>query len=68
LAREALGISRRGLKNRNRLNSKNQDEAKYLAPLERIAGEGRTVADDLLQRYHGRWRENIDHIFEEFAF
>lgn len=68
LARQALAISRRGLKNRHHLNEQNQDETKYLAPLERIAGEGRTVSDDLLQRYRGRWRENIDHIFEEFAF
>jgi glutamate--cysteine ligase len=68
LARQALRISRMGLKNRHRLNSKNQDETMYLAPLERIAGENRTVSDELLHRYAGSWGGNIDHIFEEFAF
>ncbi len=68
LARQALRISRRGLKNRARINDRNQDETIYLAPLEKIAGNGQTVADELLRRYSGEWHGNIDHIFEEFAF
>ena len=67
-ARQALRISRLGLKNRKRINAKNQDETHYLAPLDVIAGNSRTVSDLLLARYHGDWHENIDHIFEEFAF
>lgn len=68
LARQALRIARLGLKNRGRINAKNQDETIYLAPLERIAATGRTFSDELLARYNGEWRGNIDHIFEEFAF
>jgi glutamate--cysteine ligase len=68
LARDALHISTMGLKNRRKLDFKNQDETIYLAPLERIAEEGRTVSEELLERYAGPWRKNIDHIFEEFAF
>ncbi|HVX36139.1 MAG TPA: glutamate--cysteine ligase [Hyphomicrobium sp.] len=68
LACQALRISRLGLKNRRRINAMNEDETIYLTPLEQIAGEGLTVSDDLLQRYAGPWRQNIDHIFEEFAF
>jgi glutamate--cysteine ligase len=68
LARQALRISRQGLKNRRRINAKNQDETIYLAPLEKIAGNGQTVSDELLRRYSGEWHSNIDHIFEEFAF
>lgn len=68
IARQALRISRLGLKNRARINAKNQDETLYLAPLDVIAGTGRTVSDLLLDRYNGGWRGNIDHIFEEFAF
>lgn len=68
LARQALRISRLGLKNRSRINERNQDETMYLAPLERIAGNGQTLADELLRRYSGDWHGNIDHIFEEFAF
>lgn len=68
IARQVLRISRLGLKNRARINAKNQDETLYLAPLDVIAGTGRTVSDLLLDRYNGGWRGNIDHIFEEFAF
>ena len=68
IARQVLRISRLGLKNRARINAKNQDETLYLAPLDVIAGTGRTVSDLLLDRFNGGWRGNIDHIFEEFAF
>lgn len=68
IARQVLRISRVGLKNRKKINDKNQDETIYLAPLDAIAGNGRTVADELLARYSGPWNGNIDHIFEEFAF
>ena len=67
-AKSAMRIARQGLKNRRRINLKNQDETIYLAPLDVIAGTGRTVSDQLLDRYRGGWRGNIDHIFEEFAF
>ncbi|MGO4685284.1 glutamate--cysteine ligase [Hyphomicrobium sp. 2TAF46] len=68
IARQALRISRTGLKNRARINGKNQDETVYLTPLDKIAGSGQTVSDELLRRYSGEWHGNIDRIFEEFAF
>ena len=68
LARDIVRLSRQGLKNRRRMNSNSQDETIYLAPLETIAGRGQTVSDDLLARYHGPWKRNIDRIFDEFAF
>ena len=68
LAKEALRLSRLGLKNRNRRNEKGQDETIYLAPLESIARAGRTMSDDLLDRYRGSWHGDINHIFEEYAF
>lgn len=68
LSRESLRIARLGLKNRRRINAKNQDETIYLAPLDVIAGNDATVADQLIMRFSGPWGGNIDHIFEEFAF
>jgi glutamate--cysteine ligase len=68
LALSALRIARLGLRRRREINHKSQDEAIYLAPLEHLVGSGRTVADDLIGRFEGRWNGNIDHIFEEFAF
>jgi len=68
LARTALRISHMGLKNRRQINAKSQDETIYLAPLQRLVAAGRTVADELIERFEGPWHGNIDHIFEEFAF
>ena len=68
IAREAVRISHLGLRNRKRVNFLSQDECVYLAPLETVVATGRTVADELLARYHGPWHGNVDHVFEEFAF
>ena len=68
IARDVLRIARMGLRNRRRINVRSQDETVYLAPLEDVVTSGKTVADELLERYAGPWRGNIDHIFEEFAF
>ena len=68
LALDALRISRFGLRNRRKINQRSQDETIYLAPLDRLAATGRTVADELIERFQGPWRGCIDHVFEEFAF
>jgi len=68
IARRAVAISAAGLRSRRVLNAKSQDESMYLAPLEKMAATGQTLADDLLELYHGRWKNNVDPIFEEYAF
>lgn len=68
ISRDVLRIARGGLRQRARINAKSQDETIYLEPLKQLVDAGQTVADDLLERYHGRWRSNIDHVFEEIAF
>ncbi len=68
LASQVLDIAHTGLANRRRLNAKGQDETIYLEPLRELVASGKTVADELLERYEGAWRGNIDHIFEEIAF
>lgn len=68
LARKALRISRMGLRNRREINARSQDETVYLAPLEASVAAGRTVADELIERFEGPWKHCIDHIFVEYAF
>jgi glutamate--cysteine ligase len=68
VAREALAISAAGLKARNILNSKGEDERIYLAPLDHVVSTGKTLADDLLDLYHGRWRGRVEQVFQEYAF
>lgn len=68
VARQALWISRKGLRARRRINRASQDEAVYLEPLEEVVATGRTLADELIARFEGPWRGEIDHVFEEYAF
>ncbi len=68
IARESLKISRAGLEARGRTDDWGENEAKYLATLEQTADAGLTPAEQKLEAYHGRWEQNIDRAFEEYAF
>ena len=68
LARSTLCMSRDGLSARAELDSWGEDEAKYLATLEQIADTGLTPADSKLEAYRGRWNQNIEMAFKEYAF
>jgi len=67
LMREALAISRDGLRARARRNAGGQDETIHLAPLEAIAVGGPTQAERWLERYHGPWRGDVTHMLLEAA-
>ena len=68
LAHEVLEIAEAGLKSRNLLDSKGEDETKYLAPLQEIVKSGKTYADIMLEKYHGAWEGDITHIFKEYHY
>lgn len=68
LAREVLQIARQGLAARQRCNEEGRDETMFLSGLDDIVASGRSVADELLSLYHGRWNGRVAPIFEEFAF
>ncbi len=68
LSLEVLRIARAGLRRRARINRLGQDETVYLDPLFDLVHNGKTVADEILERYQGAWRGSIDPVFEEWAF
>ena len=68
LAREVLAIADSGLKARALANAAGQDESVYLAPLHEIVESGLTPADRKLALYHGAWRQQVDPVFERFAY
>lgn len=68
IACEALCISHRGLKNRNRLDSVGMDESHFLQPIFQTAESGLTPADELLAAYHRLWKGNVDQVFTEYAY
>jgi glutamate--cysteine ligase len=67
LMRDALAISRDGLRARARRNAAGQDETIHLAPLEAIAAGAPNQAERWLERYHGPWRGDVTHMLREAA-
>ena len=66
--REALAISRMGLKNRARKNRDGFDETNFLSPLDEVVARGTTSADEMLTAYHTRWGGSIEPVFLEYAY
>lgn len=68
LAREALEISRLGLRNRAQMDFWGQDETHFLATLEQIVDSGLTPAENKLAAFEGRWNHDVNRAFEEYAW
>lgn len=65
---EVLEIARSGLARRARNDNWGDDETHYLETLQQIASSGRTLADEMLEKYHGAWNGSVDPIFREYAY
>ncbi len=68
VAREAMAISRNGLAARARKDAMGLDERQYLAPIEEIVASGRTIAEQLLESYHGPWKGDIRQVLRSMLF
>lgn len=68
IAKQVVAVAVEGLKARNIVSSDGFDERYFLGEVEEIVASGRSPAVCLLERYHGRWKENIDMIFSECAY
>lgn len=67
IAKQAVAISRAGLKARGNLNWEGADEAVFLRPLDHTLDVGKTPAERLLDLYYGEWNEDINRIFTDCA-
>ena len=63
IGRDVLALAKRGLRRRARLDAQGRDESVFLAPLEAILEDGRTLAQQRLDAYNGGWRRSIDAAF-----
>ncbi|MCZ2158539.1 glutamate--cysteine ligase [Bartonella sp. 220] len=68
IARQAVAISRKGLKNRRQYDADGLDETNFLVPLEEVIAMGQTNADRFLSLYHSIWNETVEPIFLECAY
>jgi glutamate--cysteine ligase len=68
LAKDCLALARAGLARRARRDKSGRDETHYLAPLDDIVAKGRTPAEELLEKFHGRWHGSVEPVFTEYAY
>ncbi len=68
LARQTVAIARQGLAARKRYDYLGRDEGRFLDEMTEIAERGRTLADDLLAKYHGDWQGHVDPVFKDYAY
>lgn len=72
LAAEVLTLSKAGLDRRARADTgcdgRAGTEAIYLEPLMRTIETGETLAHEMLAKYRGDWRGDIDRAFEDYAY
>ncbi len=68
IAREVVKIAEHGLRKRAADNGMGSDETMFLDVLRRTVESGRTLADELLDAYHGRWNGDLKHLFAEYAY
>lgn len=68
IGREVLALARAGLKARHRIDSRGEDETRYLDRLDAILDSGRTHAEEMLERYRGAWGGSVEPAFEECAY
>ncbi len=65
IAADMLALARGGLTRRAKRDVAGADETIYLAPLERIVAEGRTMAERRLELYHGAWAGDLHRAFAD---
>lgn len=65
VGRDVLALAKVGLRQRARLDAKGRDESVFLAPLEAILEDGRTLAQRRLDAYYGGWGQSIDAAFTD---
>ena len=68
VAVDMVAIAKEGLKRRARLGAGGADETGFLSELEEIADSGVTPAERLLDLYHGPWKGDVNHAFEDCAY
>ncbi len=65
IARDVLDLAAAGLRRRALTDAQGRDETIYLAPLEKIVSEGRTLAQQRLDAFNGPWGGSVDGAFRD---
>lgn len=67
IARDMLALARAGLKRRARYDARGRDETHFLDCLDEMAVSGVTLAERLLEAFHGPWGGSVRPAFTEYV-
>jgi glutamate--cysteine ligase len=68
VARQAVELSAQGLSARAKLDHVGADESHFVNVLRRITESGKSLADEMLERYHGAWGGDINKLFDDYSY
>jgi glutamate--cysteine ligase len=68
VAREMVNIARRGLRARNRRDSRDRTEERFLSFLDITIERGGSPGRQKMELYDTAWKQDIDQLYSEFAF
>jgi glutamate--cysteine ligase len=68
IATDVLKMARAGLARRQRFDISGRDETRFLDVLEDRLARGTTPAQDLLDKFRGKWAGSVDPIYTEEAY
>ncbi|MFP6715516.1 MAG: glutamate--cysteine ligase [Alphaproteobacteria bacterium] len=68
IAGQMLDLASEGLKRRACLDNAGSDETGFLTPLRGVVQSGRTLSEELLDAFNGRWSKTVDPLFGEFSY
>jgi glutamate--cysteine ligase len=68
LARTSVAIAESGLARRRCLDAGGHDESRYLQPIQEYIARGITPAEELLEKFRGRWGGSVEPVYKEYAY
>ncbi len=68
ITQQVLALANKGLVRRARLDGNGRDETRYLRPLDETVARGITPAEELLEKFHGKWNGSVAPVYEEYAY
>jgi glutamate--cysteine ligase len=68
IATECVALSHSGLRRRGRFDYVGRDETRHLEPLQQIIDSRRSPAEEMLEKFHGRWQGTVEPAYDEYAF
>ena len=68
LAKQALVLSREGLKTRHKINAYGETETIFLSDLDDMAKTGKSNADKLLEHFKGAWDGDITRAYQDCIY